>query len=493
MMKKLKIICIVSLLLSGATFAQKSNIFHNRDFWKTNPSIAVIDAKIAEGNDVTKLNSNAFDGVVYAILENTNTETIKYLLSKKGNDVNKKTHDGRTYLFWAAYKNNLELMKYVVSKGAKTTFVDTHGNTFLNFAAASGQTDLALYAYSFKIGASITHEKNYDGANALLLVASYLKNYQLIDLFLSEGAALTDTDSHGNGFFEYAAKGGNIPFLKTLIAKGIDTGKNAMIFASAGLRRKRNTLETYKFLESVGIKVNIVDKTGKNPLHAIAYNSTNLATYTYFISRGVAANLQDNEGITPFMNAANSNTLAVVTFLAKTLKDFDLKDKKGRSALAKAVQRNDVKVVNFLLEQGANIHTADATKNTLSYYLLTNFRKNSMPRFEAKLKVLEKNGLVLNTLQNSGNTLLHIATEKNNLALLKRLNSFNIDVNKQNEDGISALQIAAMQSKNIAILEYLIRIGANKNIKTAFDETIYDLASENEIFKQNNLDIDFLK
>jgi hypothetical protein len=97
MMKKLKIICIVSLLLSGATFAQKSNIFHNRDFWKTNPSIAVIDAKIAEGNDVTKLNSNAFDGVVYAILENTNTETIKYLLSKKGNDVNKKTHDGRTY------------------------------------------------------------------------------------------------------------------------------------------------------------------------------------------------------------------------------------------------------------------------------------------------------------------------------------------------------------------------------------------------------------
>ncbi|MFT5214830.1 MAG: ankyrin repeat protein, partial [Patiriisocius sp.] len=85
------------------------------------------------------------------------------------------------------------------------------------------------------------------------------------------------------------------------------------------------------------------------------------------------------------------------------------------------------------------------------------------------------------------------ATEKNNLALLKRLNSFNIDVNKQNEDGISALQIAAMQSKNIAILEYLIRIGANKNIKTAFDETIYDLASENEIFKQNNLDINFLK
>jgi ankyrin repeat protein len=74
-------------------------------------------------------------------------------------------------------------MKYVVSKGAKTNVIDTHGNTFLNFAASSGETNLDLYKYSFKIGADIKKEKNHDGANALLLVAPYLKNTALVDFF----------------------------------------------------------------------------------------------------------------------------------------------------------------------------------------------------------------------------------------------------------------------------------------------------------------------
>ena len=55
--------------------AQQKNIFHNRDFWKTNPTIKTIDKKIAEGNNASELNNNAFDGVVYAILEKTGNET----------------------------------------------------------------------------------------------------------------------------------------------------------------------------------------------------------------------------------------------------------------------------------------------------------------------------------------------------------------------------------------------------------------------------------
>ena len=492
-MIKLKILFILSALLSGTAFAQKTNIFHSRNFWKTNPSVEIIEQKIAIGNDVAALNKNAFDGVVYAILEGTDTNTIKYLLSKEGNSVNKKTHDGRTYIFWAAYKNNLELIKYLVSKDAKTNLIDSHGYTVLNFAASTGQTNIKMYDYLIKMTANIKTDKNHKGANVLLLVAPYLENYNLIKYLLTKGASLNDKDTDGNGLFEYAAKGGNIPFLKTLMKRGIDTGKNAMIFASQGLRRKKNTLKTYKFLESIGIKPNVIDATGKNPLHAIAYNSADLETYTYFISKGVDINLQDNEGNSPFINATNTNTAEVAAFLYKTIKDINLKDVNGRSALVKAVQRNTLDVVEFLLEKKANIHTVDAKGNSLSYYLIQTFNANKASNFEEKLTILQKNGLVINNTQHKGNTLLHIATEKDNLALLKRLSSFNIDVNKQNEEGISALQIAAMTSKNTKILTYLMSIGANKNIKTAFDETIYDLASENEILKKNNVDINFLK
>lgn len=492
-MKKLKIIFILSAFFSGATFAQTSNIFHSRDFWKTNPSIKIIEQQINQGNDIAKLNKNAFDGVVYAILEDTDINTIKYLLSKEGNDVNKKTHDGRTYIFWAAYKNNLKLIKYLVSKNAKTNLIDSHGYTVLNFAASAGQTNIKMYDYLIKMKANIKTDKNHKGANVLLLVAPYLENYSLVKYLISKGATIKDTDTNGNGLFEYAAKGGNIPFLKTLIKKGIDTGENAMLFASQGLRRKKNTLETYQFLESVGVKTNVIDKMGKNPLHAIAYNTEDLETYTYFISKGVDINLQDQEGNSPFMNAVNSNTLTVVSFLTQTVKDINLKDINGRSALAKAVQRNSLDVVQFLLENEANIATVDAKGNSLSYYLVRTFNANEPANFEEKLSVLQKNGLAINNLQHSGNTLLHIATERNNLTLLKRLSSFNIDVNTSNKEGLSALQVAAMTSKSKKILAYLISIGANKNVKTAFDETVYDLASENEILKKNNVDINFLK
>jgi ankyrin repeat protein len=233
--------------LSLTTFSQKENIFHDRDFWKTNPSIQTIEEKIDEGNNVTALTSSAFDATSYALIENVDNKTIKHLLTKKGNGVNKLTHDGRTYIFWAAYMDNLEMMRHLVSKGAKTDIIDNHGYSILNFSATTGQTNQKLYDYLLDMNANIKTEKNHSGANALLLVAPHLKDLKLADYLISKGASLKDKDYNGNGFFEYAVKGGNIQFLKEILKKGVHKGKNAMIFASQGLRRKKNKLETYQY------------------------------------------------------------------------------------------------------------------------------------------------------------------------------------------------------------------------------------------------------
>lgn len=490
-MKKASKISILFLLISITITAQKVNVFHDKAFWQTNPSITIIDKKITEGNDITALNSNAFDGAVYAILGKVDNKTIKYILSKKGNDVNKKTHDGRTYIFWAAYTNNLEIMKHVFSKGAKTNIIDTHGNTFMNFAASAGQLNLELYKYSFKIGADITKEKNHDGANALLLIAPHLKNYKLVEYFITKGASVNDKDTDGNGFFEYAARGGNTKFLTILLEKGIDKGNNAMIFASQGSRNKKNTLDTFQFLEKNGINPNTVDSKNRNPLHFIAGNSKDLSIYKYFIKKGVNVNLQDHNGNSPFINAASRNTLEVIKLLSKDIKNINLKNNDGRSALTNAVNRNSIDVVNFLLENNADINIIDKEGNTLSFYLINTFRANNASIFNTKLKVLTKNGLVINKLQNSENTLLHIATQRQNLPLLKKLASFKIDVNALNKEDLSALQIAVMKAKDSKIIKYLLSIGADKNVKTTFNESIFDLASENELLKKQN--INFLK
>tara|TARA_B100000809_G_C15113776_1_gene521625 strand:- start:443 stop:1936 length:1494 start_codon:yes stop_codon:yes gene_type:complete len=492
MIKQFFLNVIVVFLFSSEMVAQE-NVFHSRDFWKANPSLEQIDLAIAEGNDPSALNENAFDGVVFALLEKTDATTIKYLLSLEGNGIEKRTHDSRTYIFWAAYKGNINIMQYLLDKGAVINSRDSHGNTPVTFAAATGQKSETVYDLFEKNGAVLYQEKNEDEVGVLFLIAPYLENESKLAYFQNKGFIIHDKDPKGNTIFNHAAKSGNIDFLKLLIKKGLSPtvlnkeGGNAILYASQGTRKHQNTIGTYQFLEAVGVKVNVVGDRGRNPLHAIAYKSKDISVFKYFIDKGVVVNLQDNGGDTPFMNAANSNDLKVVQFLSAYVKDFNTKDENGRSALAMAVNRNTVAIVKFLLDKGADIHTKDAKGNSLTYYLLDTFNKKDPKEFDAKLMLLQEYGLSLNQTQSDGNTLFHVATQRNNLALLERLANFDIDVNIKNSEGYTALQIAAMKAEDDAIIKYLLAQGADKTVMTDFDETIFDLASENELLKNKEL------
>ncbi|MEM9679289.1 MAG: ankyrin repeat domain-containing protein [Bacteroidota bacterium] len=490
----------VLLFVVQPFFAQESsNIFLDRDYWRSNPSIQDIEQKIADGNDVSQLNRFAFDAISYALIEKVDNNTIKHLLSKEGNGVNKLTHDGRTYIFWAAYKDNLDMMQYLVDQGAKTDIIDSHGYSLLNFSAVTGQLNTKLYDFLLDHGADPKTEKNHDGANALLLVAPFLKDFELVEYFISKSVDLTSTDNNGNGIFNYAAKGGNLELLDLLIDKGLPykaantKGGNAVLMASQGTRGRQNTIDVYKFLEDKGLNINVVGEEGRNPLHNIAYRTDDLELLTYFLDRGVDVNLKDDEGRTAFMNAAGYNSLDVVTFFAPRVDNLDAKDKNGHSALTLAVNRNKTDVVQFLLEKKADVSTIDKDGNSLMYYVLNTYRSGEPKVFEEKLQLLVDAGLDTNATQGKGNTLYHLAVEKGNLELLKRVHNFKIDVNTKNDDGLSPLHLAAMKAKNEDILKYLLSIGADKSAKTDFEESVYDLAMENELLQKHNININFLK
>ena len=75
--------------------------------------------------------------------------------------------------------------------------------------------------------------------------------------------------------------------------------------------------------------------------------------------------------------------------------------------------------------------------------------------------------------------------------MLNFIADYKIDINAKNKKGLSALQEAVLIAKNHKIIKHLLSKGADKNVKTDFDETLYDLAKENENLK--NTDISFLK
>lgn len=490
------ILLLIVFTFSFVAVAQNSNIFLQREYWKTNPTIKDVESKILEGNNPTQLNRYGFDATVYALLENTNEKTIKHLLSKKGNGINKLTHDGRTYIFWAAYKNNIPIVKHLLKNGAKTNIVDDKGYSLLNFTAVAGVKNTNLYDLLIENGANILKEKTPKGANPLLLILPHLSNFTMVDYFTSKGLSLNSTDKDGNGAFNYTAQKDNRKMLEKLIKKGLPyktlnkRGGNAMLFATRGSRRGYNSLEYFKYLENLGINPNITNANGTTPLLNLAYSNKNLAAFKYFISKGVNANQTDKKGNTPLLYSTYRNSVEVVKLLANVTSNINHTNKDGKSALTNSLQ-NKPKIVQFLLKKGADVSVIDKNGNNLAYYLFKRFNPKNKSEFQQKLTMLTEKGLAISKAQKNGNTLYHLAVEQESIPMLQYIERYKINIDAKNNLGLTALQKAVMTAKNDKIIKYLIAKGANKTIKTDFNETLYDLAKENEILKNTN--ISFLK
>ncbi|RRB04819.1 ankyrin repeat domain-containing protein [Larkinella rosea] len=490
-MRKLLIVLLVGIAVSAQ--AQK-NVLLEPSFWQGKPDVNQVKAEIEKGNSPSQFNPASFDPVVMAINAQAPNETIQYLLTQPGNDVNKITHDSRIYLHWAAIRGNVELMEYLLAKGSKTNVVDSHGMTVLNFAAGAGQPNTQVYDLCLRNGADLKKDLNPDGANALLIAIANDKDFKLTDYFISKGLDLKSTDAVGNNAFSYAARSGNIDLLKALLQRGVPATDNALIMASQGGRQGANSLEFFQYLESLKLKPTAVNKAGENVLHALVRRPKQNEIIRYFLNKGVDVNQADDEGNTVFMYAAASNRdLAVLEMLQPNVKNVNQRNEKGATALALAVRGNSPEVVGFLLSKGADVKVTDKTGDNLIAYLVQSYNPARAEEFDAKLKLLQDKGLDSKAAQKNGNTLYHLAVAKNDLSLVKRLEPLQIDVNSKNKEGITALHKAAMLSKDDAMLKYLLSIGAKKDIATNFKETAYDLASENESLSKSNVSVNFLK
>lgn len=513
-----KIVTVIFTLFCFSAMAQQTNTLLDQSFWQDAPNVAAVKAEIAKGNNPLQSNFMSMDPVVLAINAQAPTATIKFLLDQPGMDPNKPTHDARTYLHWAANRGNDEVMEYLISKGAKVNVEDSHGTTPLTFAASSGQQNTKVYDIFLAHGVNLKKEVTAEGANVLLLAIANDKDLKLTDYFIGKGLDIKSTDAAGNNAFSYAAKGGNIELLKTLVQKGVPVNQNAILMAAQGGGGRRggagggnpnnggapagSGLAIYQYLESAGVKPTTISKTGQNVLHYVVRKQNQGEVINYFLGKGVDINQADEDGNTVLMNAAagSRDTVVLNLLLAKT-KNINQANKQGLTALTLAVRGNTPAVTSLFISKGADVKVVDSKGNNLAYYLIESFgaggeRQFNGPKpedFDAKLKLLQDKGLSVTAPQKNGNTLYHLAVAKNNLSLLQRLQPLGINVNAKNNEGLTPLLKAAMISKNDAMLKYLISIGAKKDSATEFKETAYDLAKENESLTKNNVSIDFLK
>lgn len=496
LLKTIHLLC-VAIFFTIALHAQSSNVFLQTDFWRAQPTIDDIKQKIEEGNDPLEFNDRKFNGVVNAINNGASLESVKYLIELEGHDLSELTHDGRTYIHWAALRGRTDLVKYLMSQDIKRDVVDDHGYSVLNFAANGGRTEKDLYEFLLANGSSVL-EENHHGASTILLLAPTLENFEMVDYLIAKGASLDAKDEDGSGLFYYIARGGNLTMMDILIEKGLDykgsndLGANAMIAAALGGRRA-NGLQVFQYLEDKGVQVNVTTSDGTTPLTAIAGRTGDPEVIKYFIAKGVDINQADKQGSTPLMMAASSGDLKIVELIESKSNTLNDVNGQGQSALTKAVESNQATVVKYLIDKGAKSDIVDTEGNSLAYYLVQSYNPRNVEDFEAKIEILKAEGIDFGLKQAKGNTLLHLAAEENNQYLIEKMLALGVDVNTANEEGTTPLQIAAMKADDVNILKILLAADADKNVKTVFDESVYDLASENELLSANNINIEFLK
>jgi ankyrin repeat protein len=508
-MKKIFTALLCAITLSAA--AQQQNTLLGSSFWQSQPDVNAVKAEIAKGNSPSQFNAIEMDPVVMAINAQAPAETIKFLMEQPGNSVSKLTHDGRTYLHWAAQRGNIEVIEYLLSKGAKVNIMDTHGATPLLAAAGSGQQNTKIYDNFLAHGDNLKTNLSGDGANALLLAIPNDKDLALTNYFVSKGLDLKSTDAEGNNAFAYAAKSGNIDLMKTLQQKGVAVSPYALIMAAQGGRRGPGgngggaNLAVYEFIESLSVKPTASNKNGNNVLHYLARKPGQAEIIQHFLSKGVDVNQPDEDGNTVLIDAASANRdTAVLAMLLAKIKNINQANPKGVTALAMAVRSNSAEVVSYLISHGASLSVVDRDGNNLAYYLVQSYSSRGgrgmggagnspTVEFDAKLKVLQDKGFKVTTPQQNGNTLYHLAVAKNDLSLVKHLQPLGIDINARNKEGLTALHRAAMISKDDTIMKYLLSVGAQKEAQTNFKETAFDLAAENESLTKNNVSVNFLK
>tara|TARA_Y100001954_G_scaffold233301_1_gene286324 strand:+ start:53 stop:1069 length:1017 start_codon:yes stop_codon:yes gene_type:complete len=331
----------------------------------------------------------------------------------------------------------------------------------------------------------------------LALAGSDANDINTFNYLISKGLDWNYKDDEKNGFFHYAARAGNIENMKLALKENIDynlynsRGENAMFFASYGRRRSEIILNTLTFLDSLGLKVNIVNNIEETPLHH-AVKRGNTEIIKFFLDHGIDVNKIDENGNTAFINSIFGK-LENIQMLLPLINEINHKNKDGHSALSKSVIYAKKDVFKFLIKKGANLNIEDENKDDLISLAFKNYSERKEEDYKYIIDTLVNMGVIIKSNYSEGNTLLHYAVEKNNMFLVKKALELNVDPNYKNQLGLTSLHLAAMKATNIDITEVLIEAGANKKILTDYGESSYDLASENEILISNNIDITHLQ
>lgn len=347
-----------------------------------------------------------------------------------------QNNEGDTPLHFAAEKGHKEVVDYLLARNVNVLIKNKKNIAAIFVAIKMGRIDL-LHSFLNMDQSSIESilKLRLDGKNLLTQVIEH-KQQQLIERLLKYPTLVKELDDHGKAPIHYAAALQDKDALALLLQHGVDPnqqdkrGNTPLCYAyannfkegiavlkkyNADVNVKDNYGETllHKAVNNKNVEalqdllaskadINIQDRQGRTPLHcAILYNHD---VIDLILSDCPNMSLKTQDGLTPFMLAADRGLLTIVQKFAP-LSNIDSVDNGGNTALMRAIARKDNGTCAYLRNMRADITKTNNKGNNVIHIAVLHENVEMLRSLLGDIKAV----LMMNKINGDGETPLHIA------------------------------------------------------------------------------------
>ncbi|HOD39376.1 MAG: Phosphocholine transferase AnkX [bacterium ADurb.Bin243] len=365
-------------------------------------------------------------------------------------------------LIKSSAKNDAELAKISIEKGADVNLQDKNGYTPLMIASNFGHIDIVTLLV--EKGADIHIQAN-NGETALSLAEK--KGHEKVINFFKNIADNKTNKAAGQPSKPESAEGANPPQKEPVKKAAALTPEKQAEINDQMIKAARDgyTEEVKEFIKQ-GANLNYQDEESNTALF-FAINQNLKELTDFLITGGANLNLKNKSGMTALLYAAKMGNAPLYEKLASLGADAGAADNEGRSAIVYAVISANIDMVKALAEKGTGLNAKDNKDNTLLHYSIKSGKR------EISKYLIEK-GADVNSRNSEGRSALYYAVKSEDAdiakLLIEKMSGFK-DINEKDKDGKTLLANCCECKKDFdEICRLLISKGADAK-GTKYDDS----------------------
>lgn len=435
------------------------------DFQKIPVTKAVISADMKLLlKPLFELNPN---GSVYDAVRFDCIDTFRWFLSKRPSILTMKMEGQKNWLHVACENGAFEIAKLLVEeKNFSISETDAMGNTPLHLAIEANQqppgngNEVAKYLIKKRANVKAKNKMGVSPYIALIQKCSW--DTELYELFMSKNCDINSIDQLGMTHLMALAERGYYKSAEMFLKKGANKdlhdnndGRSALHFAA-----NHDDPKMIDLLLKYGAKLENMTTLGHNPfLEAVEFDSLNAIKCLY--KHGSKVNYVTRDNMTPLMIAARYGMFKSVKALIDIGVNLDTQTTLPiKSALEMSVERGHNHITQLLVNSGANMEKYGTATSSIIHYAIN--QKNHVA-----VQIFVEHGCDLNSKEDkTGNTPLFTAYKKKQINLFAYLLRHGADPNVRNAKGEHLMNVLGKDPKeNIEYVRILITYAIDPTIK----------------------------